>query len=337
MDLVNRYVYAVTRSLPEKQRADIEKELRTLIDDMIEENDEPASYESKAQKALLELGDPEILADNYRGSKRYLIGPQFYDKYILILKIVLVAVFAGVTIAIAAEGFFTKGKNELDIVKDYLGALFSGGLQAFAWTTISFMIAERAYMNTADKGKVEKDFMEKSVWSLSQLPVIPEKKALIPIHEPVISIIFSTIFLILLYSTPKVFSAYITFESNTVVIPVFNQQAMQGFRILLISILLLLVLKEVLKLYSRRWNQKLSVAVAVISGISTILTLYIFTDASVWNPDFPGEIMKHMKLTFDFIDPWAKIKSGFIALIVITGVIDIITALYKGIRYNVIK
>lgn len=336
MELINRYIYAVTRSLPERQRADIEKELRTLIDDMIEENDEPVSYETKAQKALLELGDPEILADNYRGTKRYLIGPQFYDKYILILKIVLIAAFAGVTIAIAAEGFFIKGKNELDVVKDYLGALFSGGLQAFAWTTISFMIAERAYMNT-DKGKIEKDFMEKSEWSLSQLPVIPEKKAVIPIREPVVSIILSTIFLILLYSTPKVFSAYITLESNTVVIPVFNQQALQGFKIVLISILLLLILKEVLKLYSRRWTLKLSLAVAVISGISTILTIYIFTDASVWNADFPSEIMKHMKLTFDFIDIWDKIKTGFIALIVVTGVIDIITALYKGIRYNSIN
>ncbi|HOV26477.1 MAG TPA: hypothetical protein PK566_09005 [Pseudobacteroides sp.] len=83
MDLINRYVYAVTKSLPEKQREDIEKELRTLIDDMIEENDEPVSYEKKVEKVLLELGDPEKLADNYRGSKRYFIGPKFYEKYLL--------------------------------------------------------------------------------------------------------------------------------------------------------------------------------------------------------------------------------------------------------------
>jgi hypothetical protein len=336
MDLVNRYVYAVTRSLPEKQRADIEKELKTLIDDMIEENDEPISYESKVQKVLVELGDPEMLADNYRGSKRYLIGPQFYEKYILVLKIVLIAVFAGITMAIMAEGFFTKEQNELDVVKDYLAALFSGGLQAFAWTTIAFMIAERSYMNT-EKGKAEKDNLEKSKWSPSELPVIPERKALIPIHEPVISIIFSTIFLVLLYNTPKVFSAYIKVENETIVIPVFSQQAMQGFRIILISILLLLVLKEVLKLYSRRWTLKLSTAVAVISAISTILTLSIFTNSSVWNPDFPSEIMKHMKLAFDFIDPWAKIKTGFVAVIIVAGVVDIITTLYKGIRYKVIK
>ena len=174
MDLINRYVYAVIRSLPEKQRADIEKELRTLIDDMIEEYDEPVSYEKKVEKVLLELGDPEKLADNYRGSKRYLIGPQFYEKYMLILKIVLIAVFAGVTIATIAEGFFVKDKNVLDTVKDYLSALFSGVLQVFAWTTIAFMIAERNYMNT-DKSKIEKDFMENNKWSFLLLVQLQER------------------------------------------------------------------------------------------------------------------------------------------------------------------
>lgn len=37
MELIDRYIYAVTKKLPQKQREDIEKELRTLIDDMLEE------------------------------------------------------------------------------------------------------------------------------------------------------------------------------------------------------------------------------------------------------------------------------------------------------------
>ena len=65
--MINRYILRCYKKFAEKQRADIEKELRTLIDDMIEENDEPVSYEKKVEKVLLELGDPEKLADNYRG------------------------------------------------------------------------------------------------------------------------------------------------------------------------------------------------------------------------------------------------------------------------------
>ena len=37
MDLINRYIYAVTQKSPESQRADIEKELHGLIEDMLED------------------------------------------------------------------------------------------------------------------------------------------------------------------------------------------------------------------------------------------------------------------------------------------------------------
>ena len=36
-ELIERYIYAVTKRLPYKMRADIEKELRALIDDMLEQ------------------------------------------------------------------------------------------------------------------------------------------------------------------------------------------------------------------------------------------------------------------------------------------------------------
>lgn len=36
-DLRERYIYAATRGLPRASRADIEQELRTLIDDLLEE------------------------------------------------------------------------------------------------------------------------------------------------------------------------------------------------------------------------------------------------------------------------------------------------------------
>lgn len=335
MDLINRYIYAVTRSLPEKQRGDIDKELKTLIDDMIEENDEAISYDDKVKKVLTELGDPEILADNYRGSKRHLIGPKYYDTYLMILKIVLISVFVGITVAIMVQSIFSKDQNGVDIATNYITSLFNGGLQAFAWVTIVFTIAERSYMN-ASKSLSEKS-MEKNNWNPSQLPVIPEKKAAIPMHEPILSIILSTIFLALLYSTPQVFAAYFEVGNEIKVIPVFDQLAMKGFGIIILSVLFLQVLKEVLKLYSRRWTLRLSLAVAVISVMSTILILCVFASPSVWNPDFSNEIMKNAKLSVDFVSLLANIKTGFFVVIVVISVIDIISTLYKGIRYSSVK
>src|SRR5690554_2970853 len=88
--LIERYIYAVTKRLPENQRKEIEIELRSLIDDMImSKSDEP--NEAIIKEALLELGDPAELADQYRDKKRYLIGPDYIDQYFFVLKIVLSA------------------------------------------------------------------------------------------------------------------------------------------------------------------------------------------------------------------------------------------------------
>lgn len=60
MDLINRYIYAVTQKLPESQRADIEKELQGLVEDMLEDRGvgvETASLE-EVEQVLLELGPP---------------------------------------------------------------------------------------------------------------------------------------------------------------------------------------------------------------------------------------------------------------------------------------
>ena len=335
MDYIDRYIYAVTRRLPEKQRGDINKELKTLIDDMIEENDEPMPYDEKVKKVLIELGDPEILANNYRGSVRYLIGPKFYDTYLLILRIVLFSVFIGITVATMVQSIFSKDQNGVHIASNYIAALFNGGFQAFAWVTIAFIITEKSSVNTS-KIHSDKDSMEKSKWSPSQLPVIPEKKAVIPIYEPIISIILSTVFLALFYTTPQVFAAFFKVGNEIKVIPVFNQQAIGNFNIIILSVLLLCVLKEALKLYSRRWTLKLSLAVSVFSGLSTILILFVFA-SNVWNPDFSTEIMKNMTLSFDFVSTWSNIKNGFFVFIIVIGVIDIIATLSKGIRYNSAK
>ena len=58
-ELIARYVYAVTRELPENQRLDIDKELRSLIEDMLDERcsgSDPAITDIEA--VLSELGNP---------------------------------------------------------------------------------------------------------------------------------------------------------------------------------------------------------------------------------------------------------------------------------------
>jgi hypothetical protein len=328
MDLIDRYVYAVIRSFDKKQREDIEMELRVNIEDMIEQNKVAESYEEKVKKVLLELGDPEELANNYRGSERCLIGPQYYDMYILLLKIVLGAVFGGISIAIFVQSLFTANINIGNVVANYFSSLFSGILQAFAWTTLAFIIAER-------KNKKMSDYLSgKNKWDLSQLPPVPDKKAEISLSEPIFSIIFTTIFMVILFSAPELFAAYIQNGSSTAIIPVFNVKVIEEYKTLIVIIFVLSILREILKLYYRRWKLKLSVIYVILTVISTGFVLIIFTNNSIWNPYFSTEIIKYMKLTFDFAGLWEQIKIWIAFAIVLACSVDIAAALYKGIRYN---
>ena len=58
MELIERYIYAVSRRLPVSQRADIEQELRTLIEDMIQERCHGEAGQEQIMALLKELGDP---------------------------------------------------------------------------------------------------------------------------------------------------------------------------------------------------------------------------------------------------------------------------------------
>ena len=76
MNLIERYIYAVTRHLPVDQREDVADELKSMIEDQL---DEIGSRSKKdVEKVLISLGDPENLARRYKGGKQYLIGPAFY-------------------------------------------------------------------------------------------------------------------------------------------------------------------------------------------------------------------------------------------------------------------
>ena len=95
--LIDRYIYDVVRRLPKDQRKDIELELRALIDDMLG----GAAEESEVAGVLQNLGKPADLARRYRESEPCVVGPENYETYRLVLKIVLICV--GVGIAVSAS------------------------------------------------------------------------------------------------------------------------------------------------------------------------------------------------------------------------------------------
>ena len=86
-NLIERYVQEVTRRLPEKERAEVSRELKSNIYDMLPEHPD----EEAIKKVLNSLGSPAALAEKYRQNPRYLISPAYFDEYTRALKWLMIA------------------------------------------------------------------------------------------------------------------------------------------------------------------------------------------------------------------------------------------------------
>ena len=88
-ELLRRYVHAVGGQLPKRLRGDVEVELRTLLDEGLEERAAHAGRpadEAMTVKLLEELGSPDTVAARYLPPS-YLVGPENYPAFVLIAKI----------------------------------------------------------------------------------------------------------------------------------------------------------------------------------------------------------------------------------------------------------
>ena len=91
MKLLDRYMQEISNNLPAKKQADLTAEIRSLIEDTLDDRSQvegrPVDEEMVAG-VLKEFGSPEKVAASYL-PERYLVGPQLYPTYMLVLRIVL--------------------------------------------------------------------------------------------------------------------------------------------------------------------------------------------------------------------------------------------------------
>jgi hypothetical protein len=81
-EMINRYIYQVTKNMDTEKAKDIDLELRTLIQDMLDEKTKGTpSTKEDIDGVLSELGNPSILAEKYQSKVQYLIGPELYPSY----------------------------------------------------------------------------------------------------------------------------------------------------------------------------------------------------------------------------------------------------------------
>lgn len=159
--LVDRYVFTALRRVPEQQRADIDRELRASIDDAVDAKVEAGKRRNDAiESTLLELGDPDRLADRYADRSNYLIGPESFGAWrrlMLALFSTVLPIVVAVTVLVQLFDDPSIGK----VIGTMVTTVLTVGTHLAFWTTLVFAIIERTGHGRAKLS---------TTWSLQDLP-----------------------------------------------------------------------------------------------------------------------------------------------------------------------
>lgn len=328
-ELIDRYIYDVVRRLPRGQRYDIEQELKALINDMVEAEGGNADIPA----ILNSLGKPGELANKYRDGKKYLIGPELYDTYSLLVKIIFCCTLFGVVVSIIVSWVTDPGQG--GYFKQVLASIASIGaslLAAFGGVTLVFAVMEHK--------KIKIDLAFDKDWSLQMLPPVPSKKAIIKRSDTVVGIVFSLIFACLLLIAPRMFGAWVEVGGTMQTIPIFNMEVWNEILpVFLLSIGCTLI-DEIVKLVVGRYGTAVAFTNVITGVLSIICSFILLKVLPLWNPSFLTELLNIHTIRVPFENLWGRlfengVLSDFLLVIVVIATcLEMGVTIYKSTRYG---
>lgn len=337
IELMNRYIYQVTRRLPMDQRNEVGLELQELISDMAEDS-------GSMDEILMKLGDPAELAKKYQDTTHHLIGPEYYDTYLWFLRTVLVCAL----IPVFVMSIFETVKNgSISATLDILSNTFITGIAVFGGITLMFAIMERqkikfdlklqAQWSVNDLGD---NFSGGSrSWSPKALTPLPHKKAIIHRSDSIISIVFIVIFCIFLVFAPGLFST-LSMGESVVTEPIFNMDHWNVILPLFIIAMFISLIDEVVRLVHGHYCIPVMISSIVCGGLQIIIGFILLKVFRFVNPNFILQIQTALgEKPNDFGNFLAQIGGDtlngmlFIFIFLVT-VLEVGVAVYKTMRYG---
>ena len=277
--LTDRYVAATLRGIPEKQRPDLDRELRSSIADAVE--DRVANGEDRAAAeiaALEELGDPSRMAAGMTGRPLYLIGPELFStyRYFLFLLLAIVVPIVGVVEAAVELG---AGAGIGSALLEGIGGALSVGVQVAFWVTVSFAIVERL-----DPAVIKDPDLKQLTgpWTVESLPELPTSGAVTPGETvgEIVTIGISIGGLLWLRGW-----SWVT-DASGAPIPLFDPALWDFWFPAIIAIFGLQIVFQVVKLMVGRWTIGLAAVNAVLLAAIAIPFTWLALTGQLINPAF---------------------------------------------------
>jgi hypothetical protein len=185
---IDRYVAEVGRMLPERNRADVEKEIRSLLQDALDAEAAGAGATDEQALAILrQFGPPREMAMRY-GASQYLIGPLLYPTFVTVLRVVV-----GIALAVSLFGVvlsIAQAPPRLEDAFAMVGGIVGSVVQAAAWVVLVFALVERLNLRWELKQKGQ-------AWDPSSLPPA-ETYDRVSAFETIVTVVFTTAFLVFL-------------------------------------------------------------------------------------------------------------------------------------------
>lgn len=325
-NLIDRYLYDVTKRLPENMRDDVNRELRSNIEDML--SNDP--NEAEIEKVLIDMGSPAKLAVKYHPKPRYLISPELFDDYLTVLKIVaitlsvLLAGLAVFKIVFGDIGGEYAIATAISIIVSFLTAAFTGIVQAFFWVTLAFFCVE--YFGKKN-GVI--------TWSPKNLPELPANaKVVIKSSDTIANGVFSTFFTILFLAGTLRHPQFIAwYEVGAPTVPLFNEEIIRQFLPFYMFIIVLTLFLMFFKLVKGRWSVGIAAAQTIFSVFSAVLGVAIITRPGLFTDAFIARFAEKVQVSAETMTEY--FSTGVTVLIVLTvvGAIgEIISAIRKTVK-----
>lgn len=322
-DLIERYLYAITRRLPAAQRADVAEELRTLISDMLDERCAGLLPTSKDIRVVLtELGTPGEMVRKYRdGEGECLIGQPYYTQYLYVLKIVLACVTGGMLIAGALS--LATGTAE-DIVLRILEGFSSWVMAlafAFSFVTVLFAFFSRRGIDVEVMG------------SLDDLPPVPRESKASTRGDAVAGIVFSIVGAIVFLLFPDVLNAW-SHRADGIPFDPFNIEAIRASAWIVILWTLICIAGESFKLVEGRYTLRLFVVTCVVNLTAAGLVVFWLTTYQIVDASALVQAVQSSGETQNGSVLWAltNVQAAFCGLVGVALAIDLIDSAVKTFK-----
>ena len=301
-DLIERYVYAVTKYMKADLKKDVSAELETIIQDMLEERcGDVMPTEHDIRVVLTELGTPAELASKYKSETQdCLIGQPYYNLYVYVLKIVTACVIGGMLLAQIMAAVISHTIWYIAIFR-IIGGIFGGVLTGFAFVTLLFAFFYKRGIKVEGLSN-----------GIDNLPPVPQKTNQISKADSIIGIIFSVVYE-----------------------PLFNLEYIRQTWYLILAFGILGIAKESVKLIDGSYTQRVMIVTIITNLIDGLLTFIWLLNGRIMNSAFFDGVEQLFGENAEIIPKiFMHFNKLFLAIIIFALAINCIETVVKSVKYG---